>query len=221
MSSVADVLNAQSGISTAASSSASNGLGKDDFLKLLVTQLSNQDPLSPMQNEEFVAQLAQFSGLEQLVGVNQRLDGLTTGQSAQNSSTAVNFIGKNVRAMADWTEYDGQTPDTLSFELTGQAQEVTVTITDDAGNQVRKESLKDGAKGTHAWIWDGRNQDGSPQKAGTYHVSISAKDENGNDVTGFATAEGRITGVTFEKGYPELMIGSHQLTLADVIEIKE
>ena len=90
-------------------------LGKDDFLKLFVAQLQNQDPLSPMESTEFTSQLAQFSSLEQLTNVNQNLDYLLMYQSSMNNAEAINFIGSTVKASGSSIGVkDGESrPDTI------------------------------------------------------------------------------------------------------------
>ena len=230
MSGISDVMNAQAGAvdqaagsagAAAANEESNQAMGKDDFLKLLITQLNFQDPLSPMKNEDFVAQLAQFSSLEQLVAVNERLDGLAMAQMAQSSASAVNFIGKDVRVMADWVDHDGDSPTDIGFELLGNADSVTLTITDEGGDVVRTENLGQKDEGTQNWTWDGNDKNGSPIGQGTYTVTVTAKDAEGNQVTAYATALGRINGVSYENGYPELMIGKHSVALSDVIEVLE
>ena len=93
---------AQYGVNTdTPKASGSSELGKDDFLNLLVTQLKNQDPLEPMKNEEFIAQLAQFSTLEQTIAMNQSITNLLSLQTLSNASS---FIGHNIA----WIDMDGQ-----------------------------------------------------------------------------------------------------------------
>jgi len=101
--------------------SEDNTLGKDDFLNLLITQLQNQDPLSPMDSTEFSAQLAQFSSLEQLSNVNENLETLLLYQGSLNNSQAVSFIGKTITASGDSVLITDGIPDNIHFELAGDA----------------------------------------------------------------------------------------------------
>ena len=73
-----------------------SSMGKDDFLQLLVTQLQNQDPLSPMDSTGFTAQLAQFSSLEELQNINETLSGVGSSQTILTNSQAVDYIGKQI-----------------------------------------------------------------------------------------------------------------------------
>ena len=88
--------------------SGSSELGKDTFLRLLTTQLQNQDPLNPMANEDFIAQLAQFSSLEQLQGVNTQLEGLAMINTSMNNASMVNLLGQEVVAVSDSFHYGGE-----------------------------------------------------------------------------------------------------------------
>lgn len=223
MNDVSNVSSSGGGVSDLAQSSetVTGGMGKDDFMKLLITQLGNQDPLSPMKNEDFVAQLAQFSSLEQLVGANERLDAISMSQLSQSGASAVGFIGKEVRAMGDWVEHDGDDSTELRFELMGKADTVTVTVTDEDGKLVRTVELGGRDEGDHSWTWDGRDRNNSPVDPGSYTVEVAAKDANGNTVNGYPVSCGRITGVSYKNGYPVLLIGDHKIPLSDVIEIME
>src|SRR5450432_3182658 len=82
-------------------------LGKDDFLKLLMAQMSNQDPSNPTDSSTFVAQLAQFANVEQLQSVNQSLDTLLVAQSSSNQTQAIGLIGKNVSYKSSSVTFDG------------------------------------------------------------------------------------------------------------------
>ena len=90
-----------SGLGASLTSATQSSLGKEDFLKLLVAQLAHQDPLSPMENQEFVAQLAQFSSLEQMTNVNSNLQLLQVAQASMTNSQIASLIGKNVEVRSD------------------------------------------------------------------------------------------------------------------------
>jgi flagellar basal-body rod modification protein FlgD len=113
-----------------ASAQKTDILGKDDFLRLLVAQLKAQDPLNPMENTEFTAQLAQFSSLEQLSNVNENLKSLISYQTSTDNSQAVGFIGKTVNANGNLVK----TMETGS--LTAGEQNIAWDGTDNAGHEV-------------------------------------------------------------------------------------
>ncbi|MEX1055960.1 MAG: flagellar hook capping FlgD N-terminal domain-containing protein, partial [Rhodothermales bacterium] len=122
--------------------SSGSALGKNEFLRLLVAQISNQDPLNPMQGHEFAAQLAQFSSVEQLMNIGDVLtkNGELNGLLAQsvNSGVASGLIGKSIETKGNQINWSGEGVSELNFKLADSAQSVTVTIRDKVGNVIRK-----------------------------------------------------------------------------------
>jgi flagellar basal-body rod modification protein FlgD len=215
-----------SGVS-GSSSSSSDGLSSDantiagnfdTFLNLLTTQLQNQDPLDPLDTNEFTSQLVQFSSVEQELKSNDYLQTLV--QSTQNSSAnaAVSYIGKTVTSTgvnSDLT--NGQAAWTFSLP---QASDVTVTIKDANGNQVFTEngSL---AAGTEKFNWDGTGTDGSQEPDGTYSISITAKTSDGTFVDASTETTGVVTGVDLTGSEPSLIVGSANVKLSDVTSVND
>jgi len=111
-------------------------LGKEDFLKLLVEQLKNQDPLNPMESTEFTAQLAQFSSLEQLTNMNESLEYSQLYQSSINNAQAVGFIGKTVKATGDSINVKDGISNQIQFDLARDAETVNIHIYDSSDNLV-------------------------------------------------------------------------------------
>ena len=199
----------------------SSKLGKDEFLKLMMAQLSQQDPTAPSDSNAMVAQLAQFSSLEQMQNVNSSLTSLLVGQASQNNTEAINLVGKDVLYKTDkLTLEQGQTPST-SAKLGADAADVTATITDANGKIVRTIKLGAQKAGDVDIVWDGREESGNTAKPGQYTVSITAKDSKGSLVDVEQRAHGRVTGVSFEKGYPEAILGDQRLKMSDIVEINE
>ncbi len=193
-------------------------LGKEDFLKLLIIQLQYQDPLSPMKNTEFMAQLAQFSSLEQLQNVNSNLQANFLLTQSLNNSLATNLIGKRVVALGNEIYLTGDEGEEITFDLAEDAG-VTVEIYDTEGNLVK--TLKGGAlsSGRNQIHWDGKDNDGNSLPAGNYSFEVKATDSEGNsvDVTTYST--GLVTGVKFEDGNAVLMLGDQEINLSEIIEI--
>lgn len=200
----------------------SSKLGKDEFLKLMMAQLAQQDPTAPSDSNAFVAQLAQFSGLEQMQNVNSSLESLLVGQASQNNTGALNLVGKDVLYKTDKiTLEDGQKSASTSAKLGAEASDVTATITDDQGRVVRTLKLGGAKAGDLEIEWDGHEESGNTAKPGKYTVSITAKDSKGNLVDVEQRGHGRVTGVSFEKGYPEAILGDQRLKMSDIVEINE
>jgi len=116
-------------------------LGKNDFLKLLVAQLEHQDPLAPQEGQEFAAQLAQFSSLEQLTNINDNLEASQAFDLALSNSSMVNLIGKTVDAPGNKFELGKGESETLSFSIGEDASEVSIDIFNSAGANVASLSL--------------------------------------------------------------------------------
>ena len=199
----------------------SNKLGKDEFLKLLTAQLANQDPLSPTDNQAFIAQLAQFSSVEQQTTMNDRLEQLIVAQASTNQTATANLVGKDIVYKTDHASFDGHTPVALGGTLSADAASVNAIITDANGKTVR--TVKSGAAtaGTVSLQWDGRDDSGTLLPAGSYTVKLTAADPKGNDIPVQTQGRGRATGISFSNGFAELLIDGVHIKLADVLEINE
>lgn len=200
----------------------SSSLGKEDFLKLLVAQLAHQDPLQPMENTEFVAQLATFSNLEQMMSVNTNLGLLQISQAAMANSQVAGLIGKEVEAKGDMLQLlkQGSTV-SVNFDLPVAAQEVTIKIKDMKGNVIRTLQVGSRMAGLNSAAWDGKDSMGNLMPAGTYSVDISAKDKNGNAVNASSHFKGIVSGVTFINGIPLLEVGSTTVQVGDVVAVRQ
>lgn len=213
-------LNPITGGTSSTATTGSSALGKDAFLKLLTAQLANQDPTAPSDDQAFVAQLAQFSQVEQAEGMNSRLDSLLLAQSSNNQTATAAFIGKNVIYNSNQvgiTDKGG----TILGNLAASASTMQVTITDSAGKTVKTMNMTDVNAGPLKLPWDGRNDAGVQLPAGQYTVAFSAKDASGNPVTVTTQGEARVTGVSFAKGYPELIVNNTTIKMSDIVSVLE
>lgn len=182
-------------------------LDRTAFLKLLVEQLKNQDPLKPQDDSAFVAQLAQFSQLEQSMGMNSRLDMLAAQNAGLANAQAVSLVGSTATVRGNLVTIDGTGVGTpVAFSLAGTSTETTVTIRNQQGDAVRTLQLGGRQPGLARITWDGRSDSGDLQPAGTYQVSVTAKDAVGSPVTVSQETTGAITSVSFDKGYPVLSL---------------
>jgi flagellar basal-body rod modification protein FlgD len=178
-------------------------------LKLLIAQVSHQDPLKPMDDTAFVAQLAQFSSLEQSMGINTRLDALSALERGIANTQIAGLVGKNVTVKGSITTLDSAgigAP--LTFTLSGTAATVDVKLTDASGKAVRTVHLANQSAGLVRMTWDGRDDSGVAQPPGAYAVSVVAKDNTGATVDASLESTGVITNVGFEKGFPNLQLDS-------------
>jgi flagellar basal-body rod modification protein FlgD len=205
----------------AAPASASNDLGKDAFLRLLTAQLQNQDPTQPVDNQAFIAQLAQFSSLEQLQGVGSRLDSLLTATQSASQLNAATLVGKYVTYQASGIDVtSGQTPPRLSG-TTATAAAVTAVIQNDLGATVRTIAVGTVPAGTFDIPWDGLDDGGKPVPTGHYSVNVSARAADGSNPNVSVSATGSVDKILFSSGGPQLVIGGTQVNLSNVSGITE
>jgi flagellar basal-body rod modification protein FlgD len=194
-------------------------IGQEAFLTLLLAQLSHQDPLSPMDSMEFTAQLSQFSQLEQMVGVNEKLDSLLLYQSSLNSWQGVGMIDREVDALGDWVNLTEGVAGMIGYSLDEDCSRVIVQIFDTRGNLVRTLDAGSRQKGNHLIDWDGRNENGNTLPDGRYTVTVTVESDKGPDpVTTFV--RGRVTGVSFNQGIPLLLMGNETIAFANVLEVR-
>jgi flagellar basal-body rod modification protein FlgD len=212
---------AVAGAPSAGALTASKGLGKEDFLKLLVAQLSHQDPLNPADSSAFVAQLAQFSSLEQLMSVNGNLDALRGGQDALANAQLTSLIGKTIDVRGDTLHHLQVGGDALSFNLGGPAERVAVDIADGGGSLVRTLELGEHAAGLNSVVWDGKDFNGRLVTAGDYRIQVRARGEGGQSVVADTQLRGTVTGLRFEAGAPLIEIGTLSVRAGDVQRVRE
>lgn len=194
-------------------------LGESDFLNLLVTQLQAQDPLNPMDSTQFTAQLAQFSSLEQLQGINTTLGTISTSQSALNNNQAVDYIGKNIKAVGDTLQMtDGQSQP-AQFSLDKDAASVYVKIYDQQGNYINQVESGPLKAGQQELNWNGRDYLGEQAPDGTYTYEVDAVDQNGDSVNSTTFSSGKVTGVDFKDGQAYLQCGTQEMQLANVTQV--
>jgi flagellar basal-body rod modification protein FlgD len=187
---------------------ASKALGKDAFLKLLMAQLQNQDPLQPTDGTQFITQLATFSQVEQSVSQSTTLSNIATQLQGLSNANASDLVGKTVTLQASSMQWDGTFATSTNVTLASAAQQVTATIKDSQGNTVRTLSLGAEPGGALPITWNGADDSGQPVPAGTYSVNVNAKDAGGQTVNVSQSVTGTVTKVSFDQGYPALTLNS-------------
>ncbi len=195
-------------------------LGKDEFLKILVAQLRNQDPMNPSSPEEFSAQLAQFSSLEQLMQVNQTLTSQAAADAALaqalNNSAAVGVLGRTVLAVGDTVEVSGTGEDRVTVGVGGSGGHATLTLYDEDGNVVGSRDAGELGPGRQVIELKGA-ADGLPP--GRYRYAVTLEDGSGGEVAVQTFTRALIDGVRYGPQGPTLTSGGLEIPLADVVEI--
>ncbi|SHL01461.1 flagellar hook assembly protein FlgD [Rhodothermus profundi] len=203
-----------------APSPPSQELDREAFLRLLVTQLRYQDPINPLDSREFAAQLAQFTTVEQLIGINETLTAQTDAYNALaqgiHNSVAASLVGKVIEAEGNQLTWSGKDTVPFRIELGDAARQVSIQIRNEAGEVVRTLYLGSRTAGEHAVEWDGRNDAGELLPAGTYTIEVLATDANGDTVTARSFVRGRVTRVTFGPEGILLWIGDRSVPMQAV-----
>jgi len=196
-------------------------MGEQDFLKLLIAQLKNQDPLAPQDNTQFVSQLAQFSTLQAAMGTNTRLDNITSQNQGQANTEVVSLVGKNVSVKGSLVTATGSgVAVPVAFTLAGNSATTNVSIQDSTGRVVRTIPVGAHSAGLVRVNWDGRDDSGNVMPAGTYAVSVQAKTQDGGTVSVAQETTGLVQSVAFDKGYPVLSLDNGmQVPVSDLIEV--
>lgn len=170
-------------------------LGKDDFLRLLLTQLQHQDPQNPLDDREFTTQLAQFSSLEQMNEIGNALGELKTLLADQGRFSLLQGVGKTAR-----TKGNALVPEPGggrgTFELPGAAASVEISLYDSSGTTLRTIPLGALSAGEHSFPWDGLRKDGVAAPPGTYFFSVDAVDAEGKPLAATTYLQGTVTGVS-------------------------
>ena len=193
----------------------------ETFLTLLTSQLKNQDPLSPVDSNQFTAQLTQMAGVEQQLLTNDLLKGLLAAQGGGGLAGAATYIGKEATAAWSATKFtDGAA--NWSYELASNAGSATLEVLDGSGRVVWSGDAPDRTTGVHDFTWDGKANSGNDGQNGqVYSLRVVAKDGAGGAIDAQVLTRGRITGVEMYNGEPYLTVGNSILPLSTVIALEE
>ena len=205
------------------SSSITNGASLaetfDTFLTLLTTQLQYQDPLDPMDTNEFTSQLVEFTSVEQAISTNQKLDSLIALQNGMQLNDAVGYIGKTVGADGIILMLDDGAA-TVTYDLGANAAETNILIIDEQGETVR--TIEGGTEvGHHEIEWDGLDDDGEPLEDGLYGFLVTAIDSDDAPVPLIQGTKGEVSGVKVVNGEVVLEIGELEVAMSDVLTIEQ
>jgi flagellar basal-body rod modification protein FlgD len=194
----------------------------ETFLSLLTSQLKNQDPLSPVDSNQFTAQLTQMAGVEQQLLTNELLKSLVSAQGGGvGLAGAANYIGKDATAAWSATKFtDGEAE--WSYEIASNAASVKLEVVDGSGNVVWSGDAPARTTGVHEFSWDGDATSGNDGQEGqVYSLRIVAKDAAGGAIDAQVLTKGRITGVEMYDGEVFLTVGNSILPMSSVIALEE
>lgn len=189
----------------------------DNFLMLLVTQLENQDPLEPMDTNEFTSQIVQFASVEQEIASNTNLERLIALQRSNQSASAVGYLGKRIEAEGNTTALtDGYAE--WNYGLPENADTVDLLVIDELGNQIfHSQGSTD--LGAHRFVWNGLDDSGNPMPDGLYTLSATATGTDGNPIATTMTVVGKVDGVETTGDTVVLFVGPIGIPIDEVISI--
>lgn len=195
-------------------------MGRDEFLQLLVAQLKNQDPMNPLNAEEFAAQLAQFSSLEQLMNINESIGEQIsqTGDlmAATNQATALEVVGREVLAVGNSLDIGEDGPRPIVLGVGGEGGVGKVKIYDDEGHEVGQIHVSFEEGGRHEVELTGPLEALEP---GRYSYEVELQDGVGSKVEVQTFSRILINGVRYGPGGPVLMSGDLEIPLSNVVEV--
>ncbi|MDZ4054141.1 MAG: flagellar hook capping FlgD N-terminal domain-containing protein [Phenylobacterium sp.] len=193
----------------------------ETFLALLTSQLKNQDPLSPVDSNQFTAQLTQMAGVEQQLLTNELLKSLVSAQGGGGLESAANYIGKEATAAWSATKFtDGEAA--WSYEIAANAASAKLEVVDGSGNVVWSGDAPNKTTGVHEFTWDGKATRGNDGQEGqVYSLRVVAKDASGGAIDAQVLTQGRVTGVEMYDGEVFLTVGNSILPMSSLIALEE
>lgn len=205
------------------SSRTEQTLNRADFMKLLMTQMRYQDPMSPMGNEELASQMAQFSSLQELQGIGSALEqsiqaNLLMTQSF-NNTMAASLIGKFVTAESNQFQLESSGGARVTYRLPSAATELSLEIRDAQGALVRTLNVNPQEAGDHAVNWDGTDSEGKRVPEGTYTFTVNAKDADGGAVAATTLVQGLVESVRYADGQVLLRVDGRDVALSAVLSL--
>lgn len=197
-----------------------DAMGQDAFLRLMITQMKNQNPLEPLKNQEFLAQLSQFTTASGVQGLQKSFDSLSTALQSNQALQASSLVGRGVLVDSDRGYLPAQGLMKGNVELPNAVGNLHLTITNAAGEIVKSISLGQHAAGNVRYAWDGTDEDGLRVPSGIYKVSADAS-FNGQSYSFATAAETAVESVTIGRNGQGMVLNLGALGAVDLSQIKQ
>lgn len=199
-------------------------LGKDDFLRIMITQMQHQDPSKPFDAEQMASQMAQFASVEQLQNLNQKVTKMVDGGQPLERLAMTNLIGKTVTIDRERFVHNENETSSLGYALTRDAKNVKLKIiAEQGGEAVFEKDLGPMKAGAQTYVWDGSKTNGMTSKSGNYIFKIEAVDASDRPIMMDSRGQARVVGVSFEGPEGALLVGDQnnpqKITMKNVIRI--
>jgi flagellar basal-body rod modification protein FlgD len=210
---------------SAASTATSGGLDGsqqlagnfDTFLQLLTTQLQNQDPLDPLDTNQFTQQLVEFASVEQQVDMNTNMQTLISLQQTSEATSAMQYLGASVTLSGSSATLAANAPATWALNSPSPAT-ANVTITNSSGQTAYTGTVSLNA-GTQAYSWSGQGANGVTWPAGQYTLTVNATGANGQPVTVTTQIQGTVSGINVSQNPPQLTVNGQSYPISAVQSI--
>lgn len=172
-----------------------NQMGKDDFMKLFIAQMQNQDPLNPSDASQMAAQMAQFNSLEQMMNVNTTLTQMMKAQEQGRTVQMVNYVGKEVDVGTGMLKYDKNKLTKANFEIDQALPGAILEVRDGSGQVISQQELGSIMPGEHKVKWNGKLKDGKDALPGMYNFQIVGKTTEGQEMAIPIKSKVKVTGI--------------------------
>jgi flagellar basal-body rod modification protein FlgD len=182
-------------------------LDKDDFMRIMVTEMKHQDPTKPMDSDHMATQMAQITSVEQLKNVGSAIEKLADKNTASDRLAMSAMIGKSVTVDKGRFQHQKGTLSPINFELPQDAQKIKLSILNEKGDEVAVRELEPMKAGANSYNWDGINASSIASNTGNYIVRIDAEDKAGNKIKIDPISKETVVGVTFEGGETNFLVG--------------
>jgi flagellar basal-body rod modification protein FlgD len=210
--------------STASTASAAGIAGSQQlagnfntFLTLLTTQLQNQDPLDPMDTDQFTQQLVEFASVQQQIDTNTNMQTLISLQQTAEATSAMQFLGANVTLTGATATLAANSPAAWSLNSPSPATG-NVTITN-SGGQTAYSGTVSLSTGSQSYSWNGQGNNGVTWPAGQYTLAITATNANGQAVTVSTQVQGTVSGINTSQNPPTVTVGGQSYPISSIQSI--
>lgn len=199
----------------------SQELGKDQFMRLMLTQLQHQDPTAPADNQQMIAQMAQFSTLELMQSTHRTMSALLMAQAASNQQQAIGLVDKDIVINAENIDLKaGEDHPRIQMQLPDKTAALDITIVDESGKEVRRIKAGSQEAGPFSVTWDGKDDSGKQLPDGKYSVRINAVGTDGEVLNVTPEEVFTVDGIIFEDGIARIRAGSRIFDMSEVVEVR-
>ncbi len=215
---VSDVTTSGQAVQASQTTQQSVSLAEDftQFLTLLTTQLQNQDPLSPLDSNEFTNQLVQFSQVEQGINTNSKLDDLLSLQLNGAATSALGYVGLDVEYVSAEIAHEQGEDSTIRYSLDGNASVSKINIFDESGQLIQSVDAEKGV-GAHTFEWNGRDLLNNEMPTGTYVVRVDSLDVDEDPVNTTTVVQSRVKGIEQQDGIVYALVGERAVAITDIL----